>query len=169
MSVSLSLSESIKYWLLDSRFGGPKALADLVHVPLLGCRDDGDELPDTFSHKAWWRAFEVALLDCLYPCADDGGEQAGMIECDKLVCVFAFVEAVGLTNNGVVGVIVVHAWLWEGWCACLWCGLLVVKFYLPQSVRSVSPSAQHRFTGVRDFTDMGVEEHFAAYIAQSCD
>ena len=71
------------------RFGGLEALVYLVHVPLLGCRDVGDELPDAFSREAW-PAFEVALLDRLYPCADDGGEQAGMIECDKLVCVFAF-------------------------------------------------------------------------------
>ena len=149
-------------------FGGPEALADLVHVPFLGCRDDGDESPDAFSHKTW-PAFEVALLDCLYPCADDGGEQAGMIECDKLVCVFAFVEAVGLHNNGVVGIVMVHTLLWDGWWVCLWCGLLVINFDLPLPVCSVSPSAQHRFTSVCDFTAMGVEEHFAACITQRGD
>ena len=141
-------------------------MADLVHVPLLGCRDDGDESPDMFSRKAW-QAFEVALLDFFYPRAEDGGEQAGMIECNELVCVFAYVEAVGLTNNGVVGILVVQALLWDGWWVCLWCGLLVVKFDSPQPVHSVSLSTQHLFTGVSDFTAVGVEEHFTPRIVQS--
>ena len=131
-------------------------------------RDDRDESPDTVSREAW-PAFEVALLDCLYPCADDRGEQAGVIECDELVCVFTFIEAVGLTHNGVVGVVKVLAMLRDGWWVCLRSVLLVVKLDSLQPVCSVSPSAQHSFAGLCDFTSMGVEEYFAARIAQGGD
>ena len=51
-----------------------EALVDLIHVTFFGLRDDGDESPDTFSREAW-PAFEVALMDGFYPCADDGEEQ----------------------------------------------------------------------------------------------
>ncbi len=113
---------------------------DLIHVTFFGLRDDGDESPDTFSREAW-PAFEVALMDGFYPCADNGEEHAGMIECDELVCVLAFVEAVGLTEECVVGVIVLYAPWWDSLWVCLWYGLIVFKFDMPQPVCGVSPSA----------------------------
>ena len=79
-------------------------------MTFLGLWDNGDESSDTFSRKAG-PAFEVALRDGFYPSADDGEEHAGMIECDELVRVFAFIEAFGLAKEWVVGVVVLSA-LW---------------------------------------------------------
>ena len=66
------------------------ALAYLVHVAFRGLRDDRDESSDMFSCEAR-PAFEVALMNGLYPCADDREEQAGMVECNELVGVVAFI------------------------------------------------------------------------------
>ncbi len=59
-------------------------------MTFLGLWDDGDESSDTLSREAG-PAVEVALMNGLYPCADDGEEHAGMIERNELVCVVAFI------------------------------------------------------------------------------
>ena len=40
------------------------------------------------------KAFEVAVINCLYQCGDDRIIQGHMVEVDELICVVAFIQTV---------------------------------------------------------------------------